>query len=392
MIIDVPWNTHVSDKTSLSASSSLFPYTLYLCVLASPTSCGLTLLLSVSSLLCLPLLLTLSFPFFWRHARSSHDWIHQKTTLHLIGSAPHRLSFPPHFPAPLIFLSLFFWTTRNEAGRWPHEGRTRCAGGQKDKEGNNTNGPTKRMSVMQGSTWHKENAREPHIDICLKTKITRASCRRRAGTAVPRAKQVGDLITADHKMLSEGSESRNRHRYAVVVQDLATQWLQSSPGKTKTSQETQKSLMKFLEPTRKPKVIYTDTSLEFGKACEDLSWNIVRHHTDQKQMGLQKEHCGEWKKGHLRSYCSHVLVTNGGRIPWSVTAICETFKILLSNGKTPYERRLGVLHQFGLKVLPGIFLGSVLHAGGIWKGERHYGRRQWRIGGDGRIRRPRQKA
>ena len=30
---------------------------------------------------------------------------------------------------------------------------------------------------------------------------------------------------------------------------------------------------KFLEPNRKPKVIYTDNSLEFGKACEDLSWN-----------------------------------------------------------------------------------------------------------------------
>ena len=36
---------------------------------------------------------------------------------------------------------------------------------------------------------------------------------------------------------------------------------------------TQKSLQKFLEPTRKPKVIYTDSSLEFGKACGDLSWN-----------------------------------------------------------------------------------------------------------------------
>ena len=32
-------------------------------------------------------------------------------------------------------------------------------------------------------------------------------------------------------------------------------------------------LAKFLEPERNPKVIYTDNSLEFGKACEDLSWN-----------------------------------------------------------------------------------------------------------------------
>ena len=57
------------------------------------------------------------------------------------------------------------------------------------------------------------------------------------------------------------------------MQDSATQWIQSYPCKTKTSQETQRSLQKFLEPDRKPKVIYTDNSFEFGKACEDLSWN-----------------------------------------------------------------------------------------------------------------------
>ena len=69
---------------------------------------------------------------------------------------------------------------------------------------------------------------------------------------VPKAENFGDLITADHKVLSEGWESRNNHRYAVVVQDLATQWIQSYPCKTKTSQETQRSLQKFLEPNRKP--------------------------------------------------------------------------------------------------------------------------------------------
>ena len=34
--------------------------------------------------------------------------------------------------------------------------------------------------------------KDPKYDICLKTKITRASCRRRAGTVVPRAENVGD--------------------------------------------------------------------------------------------------------------------------------------------------------------------------------------------------------
>ena len=83
-------------------------------------------------------------------------------------------------------------------------------------------------------------------------------------------KKFGDLITADHKVLSDNCKSRNNHRYAVVVQDLATQWIQAYPCKNKTSQETQRSLQKFVETERNPKVIYTDNSLEFGKACEGL--------------------------------------------------------------------------------------------------------------------------
>ena len=124
--------------------------------------------------------------------------------------------------------------------------------------------------------------------------VTRAPCRRRNGGAVPRAENFGDLITADHKVLSDNCESRNNHRYAVVVQDLATQWIQAYPCKTKTSQETQRSLQKFLEPDRKPKVIYTDNSMEFGKACEDLSWNrCTSTPTDRRPMGLLKEQCAE---------------------------------------------------------------------------------------------------
>ena len=96
--------------------------------------------------------------------------------------------------------------------------------------------------------------------------MTRASCSKRIGTVVLKKDNFGDLLTADHKVLSEGCESRNSHRY-VAVQHLATQWLQCYPCKAKTSQEFQKVLQKFLEPTRKPKVIYTDNSSEFGNSC-----------------------------------------------------------------------------------------------------------------------------
>ena len=130
---------------------------------------------------------------------------------------------------------------------------------------------TKRREDLGKHSVYTHFPKDRNCEICQRTKITRAPCRRRIGGAVPRADKFGDLITADHKVLSESWESRNNH--AIVVQDLATQWIQSYPCKTKTSQETQRSLQKFLEPHRKPIVTYTYNSLEFGKACEDLSWN-----------------------------------------------------------------------------------------------------------------------
>ena len=83
----------------------------------------------------------------------------------------------------------------------------------------------------------------------------------------------------------------------------------------------------------------------------------------------------------------------GGQIPWNVTPLCETSQIYYLMGRTPYERRFGQpfkgpiipfaslveyhpitakdqsrIHQFGKKVLPGLFLGYALYA------ERDFGR------------------
>ena len=84
----------------------------------------------------------------------------------------------------------------------------------------------------------------------------------------------------------------------------------------------------------------------------------------------------------------------GGQLLWNVTPICLNVTDLFSDGKTPYERRFGKpfeglvipfgslveyhpktaidqsrIHKFGKKVLPGLFFGHALYAGGIWKGD-----------------------
>ena len=104
--------------------------------------------------------------------------------------------------------------------------------------------------------------KDRHCEVRKRTKTTTVPRRKRTGEAVLRAENFGDLRTADHKVLSEGGESRNKHRYVVVVQDLTTRWIQSYPCKIKTSQETERSLRMFLEPSEKPKVIYDGDSLQ----------------------------------------------------------------------------------------------------------------------------------
>ena len=237
--------------------------------------------------------------------------------------------------------------------------------------------------------------KKPNCDICLKTKITSASCRRRAGTVVPRAEHFGDLITADHKVLSDESEFRNNHRYAVVVQDLATQWLQSHLCRSKSSQETQKNLMKFLEPTRKQKSFTLASPRKLASLAEELSWN----HCTSTPHRSETNGIAERAVRRVKEGTSVVLLQSGlGNERWADSMECychlRNIQDLLSDGKTPYERRFGMpfngpvipfgalveyhpvsakdqsrLHQFGAKVLPGIFRGNALHVEGIWKGD-----------------------
>ena len=63
--------------------------------------------------------------------------------------------------------------------------------------------PARRVDLGKRSVY-THFPKERNCEICQRTKITRAPCRRRIGGAVPRAENFGDLITADHKVLNEG--------------------------------------------------------------------------------------------------------------------------------------------------------------------------------------------
>ena len=152
-------------------------------------------------------------------------------------------------------------------------------------------------------------------------------------------KSFGDVITAEHKILNEGRESWNNHRYAVVVQVLVTQW---NPCQTKTSQETEKNLRKFLVSSQKPKVIHTNDSVEFGKPCEESSWN----HRTATPSQVQRQGIAERPVRRVQEETSVVLLQSGlNEKWWSDSMKCSYYlrnvQNLLADGKSQNEQRSG---------------------------------------------------
>ena len=179
-----------------------------------------------------------------------------------------------------------------------------------------------------------------------------------------------------------------------MVQDLATQWIQSYRAKQKLLRKPKGACKSSWSRIGSPQVIHTDNSLEFGIACEDLSWNHCTSTPHRSETnGIAERAVRRVRKAPLLYCCNQVWTKNGGQILWNFSYL-RNITDLSPDGKTPYERRFGQpfngpiipfgslveyhpitakdqsrIHQFGKKVLPGLFLGYALYAGGIWKGD-----------------------
>ena len=153
-----------------------------------------------------------------------------------------------------------------------------------------------RKAVLGKHSMYIHFPKDRNCERCKGTKITMAPCRKRAGEAIPRAESFGDLITADHKVLSEGCESRNDHRYAVVVQDLETQWIQSY--QFKKNHRTQKRACRSFWSRRGNQKSFTLTiPWNLAKACEDLSRNHCTSTPQRSETNGIAERAGTQDKG-----------------------------------------------------------------------------------------------
>ena len=111
--------------------------------------------------------------------------------------------------------------------------------------------------------------------------------------------------------LSDSCESRNNHRYAVVVQDKATQWIQSYPCKTKTSQETQRTCKSCWSRIGIRKSFTLTFPWKLAKPLKIFPGIIVRqHHTDREKWDCRKSSA----QSETRDMCGIVAIRSGQRM------------------------------------------------------------------------------
>ena len=97
---------------------------------------------------------------------------------------------------------------------------------------------------------------------------------------------------------------------------------------------------RFSSRRKKPKVVYTENSLEFGKYCEDESWN----HSTSTPHRSETNGIAERSVRRTKEGTSAVLLQSGlDEKWWGVSVECDCYlrnvQDLLGGGKTPCERR-----------------------------------------------------
>ena len=198
---------------------------------------------------------------------------------------------------------------------------------------------TKRREDLGKHNVHTHFPKDRNCEICKRTKITRAPCRRRNGEAVPRADNFGDLITADHKVVSDNCQSPICSRGAGSSYSM-------DPGvpvqKTKLHKKPREACKSSWSLMGSLKSFTLTIPWNSAKLVKIFSWN----HCTSTPHRSETNRIAERAVRRVKEGTSAVLLQSSlNESRWADSMECDTYlrnvTDLLSDGKTPYERRFG---------------------------------------------------
>ena len=142
--------------------------------------------------------------------------------------------------------------------------------------------------------------------------------------SILRTRKYDDLITAEHKVLNKGRESRNNHLCAVVYKFSPLSGIRVKP---KLHKRRRRICESFKGRRRSQKLSILTIYKNLATTVKNYHGIIEQlHFVDQRQAELQNELYVELKKRQQPYYCNLDRMRSGSRVLWNAVAICEMSK------------------------------------------------------------------
>ena len=138
----------------------------------------------------------------------------------------------------------------------------------------------------------------PNWEICKRDKDHKGSLQNTHEQRHTLRRTVRRLDYRRPQVPNEEGESRNNHRHAIIVLDLATQRTPVQHTQNKNFTRDDEKLTEVPESQSNSEK-NTHTHTQFGQACEDLGLGIMVRQllTDLRHVALQSDQCARLTKG-----------------------------------------------------------------------------------------------
>ena len=201
--------------------------------------------------------------------------------------------------------------------------------------------------------------KNPHCPTCQRAKMMQKPARKTNKTIDSKPQEFGQLVTADTIIANRDVDRGiNGETCALVILDVATDFIECHPMKKKTADAAYSAMDEFEGPNRVVMRFHSDNAPELIKAAKMIGWRHTRSTPGVHESNAIAESAVRRVLNGTRA-----ILDGAGFEPkwWPYACRCYCFlhNTAMRNGDSPWNKRHGKGHYSGVRVPFGSLVNYV---------------------------------